>query len=398
VSRPRARARSAKPSSASATLDGFAIAAPGFEPLVAKEMRALDISARVEEGGVGFRGSLQTIARANLWLRTASRVIVRVAAFRAQAFHELERLGRAVPWERFVAPGSAVHFRVTTHRSRLYHTAAISQRLIEAVSHRLGTDVSSAGPAHDEDADSDAQLFVVRVEADRFVVSADSSGALLHLRGYRQALAKAPLRETIAAAILVEQGWTGATPLLDPMCGSGTIPIEGALIARRIAPGMHRRFRLLQWPELESSIWQRLLEHANDVAMPSAAHPIRGSDRDRGAIDAARANAERAGVAADIEWSVCAVSALEALPDGPGLVAVNPPYGVRIGEAEKLRDLYARFGAVLRQRFSGWQISMLSANQRLDAQMGIQFVERLRTRNGGIGVRLISSDIPEGSA
>ena len=394
VSRPRPRARSAKPSSASTALDGFAVAAPGLEPLVARELRSLDLNGRVEEGGVAFRGTLQTIARANLWLRTASRVIVRVAAFRAQAFHELERLGRAVPWERFVGRGTAVRFRVTSHRSRLYHTGAISQRLTEAVSHRLGAEVAHAPSVSEEDGDSDAQLFVVRVEADRFVVSADSSGALLHLRGYRQAVAKAPLRETIAAAMLVERDWSGGTPVLDPMCGSGTIPIEAALIARRIAPGLHRSFRFHEWPELGPSIWQRAVEHAKSVELSVAPHAIRGSDRDRGAIEAARANAARAGVAADIEWSVRAVSVLERIPGVAGLVAVNPPYGVRVGEVDRLRDLYARFGAVMRERFSGWQLSMLSANPRLETQVGLRFEERLRTRNGGIPVRLITADVP----
>ena len=394
MSRPRPRARSAKPSSASLALDGFAVAAPGLEPLVARELRVLDIKGRVEEGGVAFRGSLQTIARANLWLRTASRVIVRVAAFRAQAFHELERLGRAVPWERFVERGTAVRFRVTTHRSRLYHTGAISQRLIESASHRLGADVASAAPANEEEGDADAQLFVVRVENNRFVVSADSSGAPLHFRGYRQALAKAPLRETIAAALLVERDWSGATPVVDPMCGSGTIPIEAALIARGIAPGLHRSFRFLQWPELEPKKWQSVMEHARSVVLPAAPCLIRASDRDKGAIEAARANAERAGVGSDIEWSVRAVSALERVQGAPGLVAVNPPYGVRMGEADRLRDLYARFGAVLRERFPGWQVSMLSANPRLDAQVGLPLVEGLRTRNGGIQVRLVTGVVP----
>lgn len=382
---------------------------------MARELTALGIANRAEEGGVAFRGSLEVVARVNLWLRTGSRVIVRVASFRTTAFHELERLGRAVPWERFVAPGAAVRFRVTSHRSKLYHTGGIAQRLLEAVAHRLNVapasleamvksdqpleetsrGATSAVRPNDEDGgEADAQLFVVRVDNDRLTVNADSSGALLHQRGYRRAVAKAPLRETIGAAMLVERGWEGLTPLLDPMCGSGTIPIEAALIARRIAPGMRRRFRFLEWPELQPVIWRRVIEHAESLVLPSAPQPIRGSDRDSGAIEAARANAERAAVAADIEWSTRALSAMDSSSEPRGLIAVNPPYGVRIGEARKLRDLYARLGAVIRERLPGWQLTLLSANSRLDDELRLPLVERLRTRNGGIPVRLLTADVP----
>lgn len=372
-------------------------------------MTALGVPNCVEDGGVTFRGSLEVVARANLWLRTGSRVLVRVASFRAEAFHELERLARAVPWERFLSAGAAVRFRVTSRRSKLYHTGGITQRLVDAVEHRLGTAPSSPpvglsppsragappGDATNEEAgDTDVQLFVVRVDGDRVTVSADSSGALLHLRGYRQAIAKAPLRETIAAAMLLERGWTGATPLLDPLCGSGTIPLEGALIARRIAPGLRRGFRFLDWPELDRAMWRRVIEHAHSVTLKSASVPIQGSDRDEGAITAARANAERAEVGADVEFSVRPLSAMAPASGERGLVAVNPPYGVRVGEVGKLRDLYARLGAVIRERLPEWELSLLSANARLDAQLRLPLVERLRTRNGGIPVRLLSAQVP----
>jgi putative N6-adenine-specific DNA methylase len=172
-----------------------------LEPLVAHELDQLGIEANVDTGGVSFRGTIETIGRANLWLRTASRVIVRVAAFKAQAFHELERLARAIPWEQYVEKSNPVRFRVTSRKSRLYHTGAIEQRLSEAIEHRLGGGVSvqATGSEDDEEgATSDAQLFVIRVFHDGFTVSADSSGALLHQRGYRKAIAKAPLRESPA--------------------------------------------------------------------------------------------------------------------------------------------------------------------------------------------------------
>ena len=339
---------------------------------------------------------LETIARTNLWLRTASRVIVRVASFRAQAFHELERLARALSWERFVAPGDAVRFRVTSRKSRLYHTGAIEQRFAEAIEHRLGrpSTIDRGGTDEDDEVTAHAQLFVIRVVHDQFTVSADSSGALLHQRGYRQAIAKAPLRETLAAAMLLGSDWNGTLPLLDPLCGSGTIPIEGALIARRMAPGLGRSFAFLSWPNLDAASWTRIRADAANAALPSAPVRIRGSDRDQGAIAAARANAERAGVAADIEFSIRPLSAVEVAAETLGYVVTNPPYGIRVGEAAKLRDLYARFGQILRSNYPGWRLAMLSANLRLDAELRLPLNERLQTRNGGIAVRLLTADVP----
>lgn len=370
------------------------MAAPGLEGLVAAELKALGIASNTEEGGSAFQGTMDSLVRANLWLRTASRLIVRVASFRAQAFHELERLARAVAWERFIAPGSPVQFRVTSRKSRLYHTGGIEQRLSEAIEHRLGKPSRATRSPDDEEGDSDgghAQLFVIRVVRDVFTISVDSSGALLHQRGYRQAVAKAPMRETLAAAMLMSAAWEGDRPLIDPMCGSGTIAIEGALIARRIAPGLQRRFAFADWPELNAERWQKIRAEAQSAALPRAAVLIRGSDRDAGAIEAARANAERAGVALDIELSVQPLSAIDCRGSERGTVATNPPYGVRVGEASALRDLYARLGQLLRSRCPGWQLVILTANRRLDAQLRLQLQELVQTRNGGIPVRILES-------
>ena len=383
------RSQSARPSSR-ASFDCFAVAAPGLEQLVARELDALGIDNRVSIGGAAFSGGLEALVRANLWLRTGSRVLVRVAAFRAQAFHELERLARALPWERFLRPGAAVRLRVTSHKSRLYHTGGIAQRLLQAIEHRLGRPSALVGSgADDHDAEfEEAQLFVIRVAHDGFTVSADSSGALLHRRGYRQAVAKAPLRETLAAAMLLRAGWNGSTALIDPMCGSGTIPIEGALIARRIAPGLSRDFAFSRWPEVHVMVLERERERALSMALPKAPSTILGSDRDPGAIEAAAANAARANVSADVDLSVRPLSAIQAIGD-VGVVATNPPYGVRVGEARRLRDLYARLGQLLRSRFAGWDLAVLSADPRLDRELKLALQEELATRNGGIAVRLL---------
>jgi putative N6-adenine-specific DNA methylase len=374
-----------------------------LEPIVAGELRTFGIDAREEEGGVAFTGTLEVLARANLWLRTASRIIVRVATFHARSFAELERRARAVPWEEFLTPGMAAQFRVTSRKSRLYHTEGIAQRLAEAVERRLGAgagrvDLASGASEHEESDEAgalDAQLFVARFVRDSCTLSIDSSGQLLHRRGYRQAVAKAPLRETLAAALLLASGWRGDTPLVDPLCGSGTIPIEGALIARRIAPGLHRDFAFERWPKSDAKLMRRLRGEAESLVLPRALVPIHGSDRDTGAIEAARSNAARARVSGDVDFSVRAISAAEApmrggaRGGGAGLVVANPPYGVRVGESAPLRNLYAQFGKVLRARFPGWAVCLLAADDRLGAQLGLELVERLRTTNGGIPVRLL---------
>jgi putative N6-adenine-specific DNA methylase len=370
----------------------FAITAPGLEAIAAAELRTLGIVPHgAAAGGVRFDGPLEVMYRANLWSRTVSRVVARVGEFHAAAFSELEQRARRLPWERFVGPHAAVRLHVTCRKSRLYHSDAVAERVAGAIRARVG---GSHQPAHslgvgdDDGGRSDDQLVVVRLLHDRCTVSIDSSGALLHRRGYRLATAKAPLRETLAAATLMASEWRPDAPLLDPLCGSGTIPIEAALIARRIAPGARRRFAFEHWPERDPGRWQALLDEAAARVLTGAAAPIQGSDRDAGAIEAARANAERAGVAADIELVRRPISAIEP-PGGPGWVVTNPPYGTRLGESEPLRDLYARFGSVVRQRCPGWCVSMISASARLERHTGLAFQELARTRNGGIPVRLV---------
>jgi len=373
----------------------FAVAAPGLEAICGAELRALGIAATAEPGGAAWEGTTDDVHRANLWLRTAGRVVVRAASFRARSFIELERHARRVPWERWVKRGRAVRLRVTSKKSKLYHEGAIAERMLGFVEDRVGgIGASSAAKGPDDDADGgDAQLFVVRVHRDEVTISADSSGALLHLRGYRQAVAKAPLRETLAAAMLRGAGWTGNAPLLDPMCGSGTIPIEAALLARNVAPGLAaasrepRAFAFTAWPGHDAAAWERAVAAARDAILPASPVPVAGSDRDAGAVEAARANAERAGVAGGVEFDVRPVSAMEP-PPGPGLLVCNPPYGVRVGEIDALRNLYAALGRTARARCPGWTVALLAAERKLEAQVGIPFAEAFRTSNGGIPVRL----------
>jgi putative N6-adenine-specific DNA methylase len=375
----------------------FAVTAPGLESLCAAELKGLEIRCRPDDGGVEWSGSLESIARANLWLRTASRVVVRVAEFRATAFFELELHAKRIPWDRFVTAGSTVEFRVTCRKSKLYHSDAVAQRFAQAIERRVpGVRIARAKSADDDDdatENVERQLFIVRFLHDVCTVSVDSSGPLLHRRGYRQQVAKAPLRETLAAAILLGADWNGDIPLTDPMCGSGTIPIEAARLARLIAPGRDRSFAFLRWPEVDQQMWAKLLDQARAGELPSSPVEIVGADRDAGAIDAARSNAERAGVADDIEFRVEPISALSCA-EGPGLIASNPPYGVRVGESDELRNLYAQLGNVARRQRPDWTVALLSADKRLEQQTRFAFEEKLRTRNGGIPVRVVTARIP----
>jgi putative N6-adenine-specific DNA methylase len=373
------------------TRDCFAVVAPGFEPVVAGELRAMGITkASVESGGVAFSGGDRQLFEANLRLRAASRVIVRIAVFEAKSFAELERKAKGVRWKDFVRAGSRVAFRVTCHKSRLYHSNAVAERLATSVMNAVpGVNVGKA--ARDEDdADTPGQLFVVRFERDVCTISADASGELLHRRGYRLATAKAPMRETLAAACLLALGYVGSTPLIDPMCGSGTIGIEAALIARRIAPGLNRSFACEHWPSFQVALAEKARSDARAEVRATAPHPIVVSDRDAGAVEATMANAARAGVTADLTVAKRAFSAIE-VPSTPGLLFTNPPYGARVGEAAALRSLYASVGIVAREKLRGWRIAMLSANQRLEGQTKLPFKPLIAFSNGGIRVRLIST-------
>jgi putative N6-adenine-specific DNA methylase len=196
--------------------------------------------------------------------------------------------------------------------------------------------------------------------------------------------------------MLVGAGWDGSAPLIDPMCGSGTIPIEAALLARRIPPGMTRRFAFMRWPGFDEAPWERLVRQARERVLPSAPVPILGSDRDAGAVAAAVANAERAGVAGDVEWRRAAISAM-APPAGRGWIVTNPPYGVRVGERRDLRDLYAQLGNVARRCCDGWEVAFLAAQPELERQTGLERAVRFTTENGGIRVRLVQGRVPAAS-
>ena len=358
----------------------FAVCAPGLEPVLASEMRALGLPARPLAGGVETDGAHPQAMRLNLWLRTASRVLFRLGEpFRATTFAELVRKASALPWERFLRKDARVAFRVTCRKSRLYHSDAVAERLHDALERRRGFPVPRADGAGEE-APAGAQLFLARFERDVCTVSADSSGALLHRRGWRGPQAKAPLRETLAAALLLAAGFSGEEPLCDPLCGSGTIPIEAALIAMRRAPGIARSFAFQRWPEFSARQWEHLTVAARKQERPLHVR-IEASDQDAGAVAATSENASAAGV------EIAAIQRrLGDLPpdDGAGLIACNLPYGVRIAAGA----IFTELAAAARRR-PAWRVAIVAPNAR--EASGLQLKPLLRTKTGGIPVEMLVS-------
>ena len=384
-------------------MDLFVVCAPGLEEVTAGEVAALSLAGRAVPGGVELQGDLRTVALLNLWLRTASRVVARLGSFTAKTFPELVHKARELPWEMALRPRAAAALRVTCRKSKLYHSDAVAERLRMAIEARLG----APSPAAGED-DEGAQLFLARFDRDVCTVSADTSGVLLHQRGYRLAPGPAPLRETLAAALLLSAGWTGATPFCDPLCGAGTIAIEAALIATGRAPGAGRAFAFQRWPKAPpladlSTLSATRIHPGVEPKLPPEGEPsiepraeIEASDLSASAIAAARANAQRAGV--EISF---VQRALADLPprDGPGLVATNPPYGVRVGplgerpggpgNGGELDAMYRELGQVLRARRPGWQLAVVVPHERLGRAIGPAMQRLLKTQNGGLPVELL---------
>ena len=374
--------------------DLFAICQPGLEEIVANELRSLGIAnPRPVHGGVEFRGFLTHVYRVNLWSRTTERVLLRLREFRAESFRELHHKAARTPWEEFLTPGCDVSIRATCRKSILMHTGGVAERIVNGIADRLGQP-SRLITTDEENKSARPNFIVVRIVDDRCSISLDTSGALLHFRGYRQATAKAPLRETLAAAMILSASWTPDRSLLDPFCGSGTIPIEAALIARHIAPGRRRRFAFMEWQKFDRAEWNALLDQADSTMLDQVPGSIQGSDRDAGAIEASRSNADRAGVRNDIEFSQCAMSAIE--PIGIGDVITNPPYGQRVGSAgtrADVRNLYAQLGKVLRAKCTGWRVAMLSSDVHWEHHTGLSFKPIVRFNNGGIKVRFVQTNI-----
>ena len=373
----------------------FAVCAPGLEPFTSQELTHLGLDPHPptepgsnfdieDNGGVEFEGTFDDVWRANLHLRTASRILVRLGEFYTTTFSELRKKASQLSWDSFLKPEQPISIRVTCHKSRLYHSDAVAERVAGAISDHLKKTVRII-KAKDGISPEKTQLIVVRFLHDLCTISIDSSGELLHRRGYRLETAKAPIRETLAAGLLLASSWDKKSPLIDPFCGSGTIPIEAALIARNISPGGKRKFAFMDWPGYSTEMLDKKMD-LKETILSNDFPFIAASDRDAGAIEIAQSNARRAGFSDQIQFSCQAVSAIMP-PSSPGWIVTNPPYGVRVSPNKDLRNLYAQLGKVLRLKCPHWHFAILCSDLSLLHQTGLHFQEPFLFNNGGIKVR-----------
>jgi putative N6-adenine-specific DNA methylase len=385
---PAAKASTARGAAAPSTWSLFAVAAPGVEPVLLREVQAIPgaRNARIVPGGVELRGDLEVVQRANLWLRTATRLLVRIGTVEAREFAKLRRRASALPWEPFLDGKQPLAVSASQSGCRLYHTGGIAENLVAAIGDRLGAPVA---------ADAAGAKVLARGQGDQWTFSVDSSGELLHRRGWRQENAHAPLRETLAAALLLLCEWDPTTPFVDPMCGAGTLPLEACALAMRWAPGLSRDFAFTRWPAHDGARWEAVraeAEAARLPAPPGTPGSIIGSDRSAAAVAAAERNAERAGMASFVRLTRAEIGEV-APPDERGLVLLNPPYGRRVGDPATLRRLYAEIGRTLRARFAGWQAGLLVADMRLVDAIGARVVGTHPLVNGGLRVSLVRLDL-----
>jgi putative N6-adenine-specific DNA methylase len=341
----------------------FLAAPPGLEAVLHDEVRGKGFKqAKPVPGGVTIRGGWPEVWRANLWVRGAGRVLARLDTFRVTHLAQLDARARRVEWARVLRPDVPFRVEATCTGSRIYHSGAAAERIARAIHETVGA------PASDE-----AELTVrARIERDVCTISLDTSGEPLHRRGFKPEVNAAPMRETLASLFLRQCGFTGSESVLDPMCGSGTFVIEAAEIAARLNPGRGRSFAFEKLASFDAAAWaaMRAVRSAREPAAPCF-----GSDRDAGAVAMSRANAERAGVAAFTHFHQGPIGALS-VPEGavPGLVMVNPPYGGRLGERGALLPLYQTLGQVLRERFAGWRVGIVTSEARLAQATGLPFL------------------------
>lgn len=360
-------------------LELFLVCPPGLEPFLGEEARELGLGAVAEAaGGVLCRGDWRAVWRANLELRGATRVLVRLGTFRAASLGALDAAARGFDWCQ-LAPREPVRLDITCRKSRIAHAGAASQRL-ERVLRALHIPVTPSAEI----------TLKLRIERDVCAVSVDSSGQALHLRGYKANVGKAPLRETLAALFLRACGYRPGEPVLDPMCGSGTFVIEAAEMAAGLAPGRNRHFAFERLPSFSRAQYDALPR----LGRRSESGALIGSDRNAGAVEAARKNAARAGVGEITAFHQRSVSALEAPPGRPGLVMVNPPYGARIGKRSDLFALYSALGETLRApAFEGWRLGMVTADDALAKATKLKLAAGPHVPFGGLKVRLYQAEL-----
>lgn len=372
-------------------MEFFATTAKGVEEVLADELRALGVSSVAQEkGGVRFTGTFETCYRANLLLRTAQRILVPLVKFTCESAEELYAGVRSLPWREYLGPDNTLAVSCTLRDSKINHSGFAALKAKDAI---VDTVRDSCGRRPNVEPRQPDLLVNIHLARNSCTVSLDSSGLSLDKRGYRLDSNEAPLRETLAAALVELSGWDGVMPLIDPLCGSGTIVIEGALKAARLPPGGFRReFGFQKWPGFDAQAWHRIVGQVQDSVLENIQPLTIGSDRSFSALEVARKNAARAGVSGLTQFTQADIARCPC-PQSPGVVLCNPPYGVRLGDSASVKALYKALGDTLKKRFAGFTAFVLTGNPEMVASIGLKASRRIVLFNGPIECRLLRYEL-----
>ncbi|MDY0385392.1 THUMP domain-containing class I SAM-dependent RNA methyltransferase [Trichlorobacter sp.] len=384
------RRKGAAAVAASRPLALFATVALGVEELTAGELQRLGASEiQVVRGGVSFGGDRRILYRSLLRLRTASRVLVQLGSFPCASPQELYDGIRALSWTELLTPAMTLAVDCTLRDSAITHSHFAALKAKDAIVDLLRDTTGSRPNIETKAPDLRVNLHIAK---NRATVSLDASGAPLDRRGWRLDRNDAPLRETLAAAIMLHTGWDGSVPLLDPMCGSGTLLLEGAAMALGQPAGGGREFGLMRWRDFDRRLWERLLQEEQAAAASSLTVPVLGFDRDPKSIIACRENARRAGLEYAISFDRRPFEDTE--PCGhQGVLVMNPPYGVRMGDKSELEGLYRKIGEVFKRRFTGWTAYLLAGDLELARLVGLKPARRFVLFNGPLECRLLKYEL-----
>ncbi|MBE1553651.1 THUMP domain-containing class I SAM-dependent RNA methyltransferase [Sporosarcina limicola] len=356
-----------------------ATSAMGLESIVADEVKELGFKTTTENGKVYFHGDESAIVKTNMWLRVADRVRIVVGEFQAKTFDDLFEQTKALPWERFLSVDAAFPVAGKSVKSTLFSVSDCQAIVKKAIVERLKIAYKRVGFL---DESGPMYKLEVSILKDKVTLTIDSSGTGLHKRGYRIGQGDAPLKETLAAALVKLTRWKPDRPFVDPFCGSGTIAIEAAMIGQNIAPGYNRDFLSEQWPWIDKAIWHRLREEAEDTAKYDQPLAITGYDFDPRMITIAQGNAAEAGFMDLIKWEQCDVRDLK-LDGINGVMVGNPPYGERLGEVEDAEDITQILGQVMKN-YPSWSVYMLSSLENFETMYGKRATKKRKLFNGFI--------------
>ncbi|MEM8719280.1 MAG: class I SAM-dependent RNA methyltransferase [Cyanobacteria bacterium P01_G01_bin.39] len=368
----------------------FATVSRGLESVAAQELTRIGAdNVRPEFTGVHFQGDKQLLYKANLWTRTTFRILMPIARVKSFNADELYRNVKQLDWSEYLNPNMTLAVTCTGKNKNLNHTHFTALQIKNAI-----TDWQKVrgGKRSSVDTENPDLLINAHIDHKHCIISLDSSGSSLHRRGYRPAIGAAPMKETLAAALLEMAEWTPDLPFLDPMCGSGTLPIEATLKALNIAPGLYRNFGFQNWLDYDHDLWQSLLQQASDLQKHELPVPIIGSDRDLKVIRQAFVNAENSGLEDYVKFARQELSTIKA-PADQGVLICNPPYGVRLGKEEELGELYQLLGDIFKQRFKGWTAYILTGSMKLSKRVGLRTSKRIKLYNGAIPCTLLKYEM-----